>query len=86
MLLHEHNGNVARPPLRRFQVNYRVEGVGVCQAHIVAHLVFDNRSRGDGLIFRRYYDDNVRTEVVAMFQPDMWDSFYEVPLEQETPK
>lgn len=72
---------VRRPPLRKFLVRTTsVHGVDetVHEDHeVVAHLVFDNNARGEGLVFRRYYDDNVRTEKVAQFYN--WDYYKEVP-------
>jgi hypothetical protein len=43
-----------------------------------AHLVFNNEDRGEGLVFRRYYEDSVRTEKVAEFQPATWAYFTEI--------
>lgn len=62
---------VRRPPLRQFLVTYLVpgsHGVNAKCANINAHLVFDNTGEGGSLVFRRYYDDDVRTEKVAEFR------------------
>lgn len=70
---HETSLSVQRPPLRTFEVLTKHGDVesGVPWSfvtHLVeAHLVFNNTDRGDSLVFRRYYDDSVRTEKVAEF-------------------
>lgn len=63
---------VSRPPLRTFRVflfDHSFEDVE-------AHLVFNNAHRDDqdnsNLIFRKYYDNDVRTELVAEFTPNSW--------------
>lgn len=67
------NDRMSKPPLRDFKV-CTVDG----QEHVVtAHLVFNNKDRGEGLVFRRYYEDNVRTEKVAEFLDWVW--YKEVP-------
>lgn len=78
------NGDVHRPPLRKFLVRTEMQEVAnrgvVLEDHeVVAHLVFDNSNRGEGLVFRRYYDDNVRTEKVAEFVMGTWLWYKEIP-------
>lgn len=71
---------IKRPPQRKFVVE-RVdpENLGWRDiTHVTAHLVFNNKNRGEGLIFRRYYDDSVKTEVVAEFEPGHFAAYYEV--------
>lgn len=66
---------VRRPPLRTFLVKTRLEIAAgpIYEDHKVsAHLVFNNLDRGEGLVFRRYYDDSVRTEKVAEFPTFEW--------------
>ena len=66
-----------RPALRKFEVATQVNPGEPFFLHIVqAHLVFDNNERGEGLVFRRYYNDSVRTEKVAQFLN--WVYFKEV--------
>lgn len=76
---------VNRPPLRKFLVRTSIlangpEGSGthVEEHTVTAHLVFDNSNRGEGLVFRRYYEDNVRTEKVAEFQAGTWLWYKEI--------
>ena len=69
MYLSETNG-IVRPPLRYFEILFQYESKGVVhteRAVIAAHLVFNNKDRGEGLVFRRYYEDSVKTELVAEF-------------------
>lgn len=71
------NRSVQRPPLRKFLVRIRDTDNDRTEDHeVTAHLVFDNSCRGEGLVFRRYYDDNVRTEKVAQF--NNWDFYKEL--------
>jgi hypothetical protein len=74
-----HNDDVLRPPLRTFTVRTDTESSGQEDHEVTAHLVFDNASRGEGLVFRRYYDDSVRTEKVAEFQMGTWLWYKEKP-------
>lgn len=74
------NEDVRRPPLRKFKVRTGATEASAHEDHeVTAHLVFDNSSRGEGLVFRRYYDDNVRTEKVAEFQLGVWQWYKEIP-------
>ncbi len=69
---HEYMSNgPTRPPLRDFIVR-TIDGDGHLDHMVNAHLVFNNRDRGEGLVFRRYYDDSVRTEKVAEFLDWLW--------------
>lgn len=71
---------VTRAPLRHFVVE-RVDPTNPGwrdQTRVTAHLVFNNKNRGEGLVFRRYYDDSVRTEMVAEFEPGHFAAYYEV--------
>lgn len=83
-------GTLVRPPLRTFIVRvvtdivihgtdgmHSVAGKHIEEHEIVAHLVFDNSERGEGLVFRRYYDNDVRTEKVAQF--NNWEFYKEKP-------
>lgn len=80
-------GPVRRPPLRKFIVRTLLpasspsaDGDVFHEDHeVVAHLVFDNANRGEGLVFRRYYDNDVRTEKVAEFQIGTWQFYKEIP-------
>lgn len=71
---------VRRPPLRKFSVrSIDPNNPGWSEMHeITAHLVFDNSNRGEGLVFRRYYDDDARTEKVAEFQAGTWAYYKEI--------
>ncbi len=65
-----------KPPLRKFVVRVAEQGdnvVNYVDHEVIAHLVFDNSSRGEGLVFRRYY--GVTTEKVAEFQPGVWTHY-----------
>lgn len=67
-----------RPPLRTFFVRI-LDAEGKHEdVQLSAHLVFNNDSRGEGLVFRRYYDDSVRTEMVACFQPGHWLNYRDI--------
>ena len=68
-----------RPPLRTFFVRTkRLDGTEE-DIQVSAHLVFNNKGADEsGLVFRRYYDDSVRTEKVAEFQPDHWLNYREI--------
>lgn len=72
-------GRIERAPLRSFIVeridpqNFGWRDV----TRVTAHLVFNNKNRGEGLIFRRYYDDSAKTEVVAEFEPGHFAAYYE---------
>lgn len=73
-------GPVTRSPLRTFRVE-RVDPENAGwrgQTTVVAHLVFNNKQRGEGLVFRRYYDDSVRTEIVAEFEQGHFSAYYEI--------
>lgn len=68
-------GPLARPPLRTFIVRtkpvYSQDGTVLVQTEdhtVTAHLVFNNELRGEGIVFRRYYEDSTRTEKVAEFE------------------
>lgn len=77
---HETVKKVDRPPLRKYEVAV-YEDPGHCKVKYItvkAHLVFNNEDRGEGLVFRRYYDDSVRTEKVAEFQSATWAYYNEV--------
>lgn len=63
------------PILRQFRVRVIEDGC-YYDVFVTAHLVFNNANRGEGLVFRRYYDDSVKTEKVAEFQPGTF-TFYE---------
>lgn len=63
-----------RPPLRDFEVQLK-DG---SKHQVTAHLVFDNTNRGEGLLFRRYYDGSVRTERVAEFAAGSWQYYKEI--------
>lgn len=67
-------GMVSKPPLMIFEV--KLVGNAKC-VEVVAHLAFNNSNRGEGLVFRRYYDDDVRTYVVAEFEPGSFEYFKE---------
>lgn len=69
--------NVRRPPLRRFIVR-TMEGDHSEDHEVTAHLVFDNSSRGEGLVFRRYYNESVRTEKIAEFLN--WQFYKEIEI------
>lgn len=69
-----------KPLLRVFKVR-TICGEKVDDIEVTAHLVFDNSSTGEGLIFRRYYDDDVRTEQVAKF--NNWERFLETAIIKE---
>lgn len=77
---HEVVKKVDRPPLRTFEVAVYLDPdhQQVKYIKLQAHLVFNNEERGEGLVFRRYYDDSVRTEKVAEFQPATWAYYTEV--------
>lgn len=67
---------MSRPPLRTFLVRtnpvYSQDGtilVPASEHTVQAHLAFNNEGRGEGYVFRRYYDNDVRTEIVAEFSP-----------------
>ena len=77
---HEQVKKIDRPPLRTFEVAIYEdpEHTKVRYLKVKAHLVFNNEERGEGLVFRRYYDDSVRTEKVAEFQPAIWAYFTEI--------
>lgn len=74
---HEQTKKLDRPPLRKFAVRVVEDGERY-DVEVRAHLVFNNDGRGEGLVFRRYYDDSVRTELVATFQPGYWLNYREV--------
>lgn len=68
-------GPLTRPQLRTFLVRtkpiYSQDGTLLVQTEdhtVSAHLVFNNEKRGEGIVFRRYYDDSVKTEIVAEFE------------------
>lgn len=67
-------GPVRTPPLRNFLVKLRGSDEVIT---VTAHWAFNNKARGEGLIFRRYYGDDVRTYVVAEFDIDTFDYFTE---------
>jgi len=46
--------------------------------HLRIEFQFYNRVIIQGLVFRRYYDDSVKTEVVAEFEPGHFAAYYEV--------
>lgn len=73
-------GPVSRAPMRRFKVvMVDPDNPGWRESVIVeAHLAFNNKNRGGGLVFRRYYDDSVKTEVVAEFEISHFAAYYEV--------
>jgi hypothetical protein len=73
---HDQSSNLrAVAPLRRFRVRV-FENDCHYDVFVTAHLVFNNKDRGEGLVFRRYYEDSVRTEKVAEFEPGTF-TFYE---------
>lgn len=76
---HEKQPNKSdRPPLRTFFVRIINDEGKHEDLQVSAHLVFNNDSRGEGLIFRRYYDDSVRTEKVAEFQTGHWLNYRDI--------
>lgn len=75
---HEQVKKADRAPLRKFAVRVLKPDGDHEDLQVAAHLVFNNKARGEGLIFRRYYDDSVRTEMVAEFQPDQWVNYREI--------
>lgn len=73
---HVESHNARRiPPLRNFLVKLKDSQL----EHIIvtAHLAFNNKERGEGLIFRRYFDDDVRTYVVAEFEQGTFEFYTE---------
>lgn len=79
----EHNdvqGPITRPPLRVFRVTLiDPDNPGWREyVSVAAHLVFNNKNRGEGLVFRRYYNDSVKTEVVAEFEQGHFAAYFEV--------
>lgn len=63
------------PQLRTWQVR-TPEGWDT----IESHFCFDNNERGEGLVFRRYIDDNPenKTRVVAAYANGYWQAYKEL--------
>lgn len=73
-----------RPPLRTFRVMLVNPAYPewANSTTVQAHLVFNNKLRGEGLVFRRYYNDSVKTEIVAEFEPGYFAYYEEISVDE----
>lgn len=64
------------PQLRRYEVRFPDQSTVILEAHYC----FDNSDTGQGLIFRRYVNDDTesRTYVVAGYAPGFWAGYREL--------